>query len=430
MRHWFGFVLALALVVLGVMFAADCGDAGEVIDACPDDPNKDAPGQCGCGTPDVDEDGDGTADCVDFCTSVPDDQTDTDRDGFGDACDRCPANDPPSRAEIDAVCVEEGIECAYTPTIQSCGGPLDCGPDLEPIRTKLLANPPGEGDAALRREAIEALDAILIGPCYQAHGVEEYFTTTMETVAEELVDPVTSGAKIWMMYNHGFIVKTPEVVFGFDVVGFRNWRWPVNELAEQLDVLFITHRHGDHYDWWMVDRVLAGGGHVAVPAEDNLHGDLKMRPSDSLSVAGLSVVAHDALHGDTPTRMYEVTTPAGLRFLHTGDNQTSETLPRLDDIDVLLLNAWVNESGSTSAVEGMSLSIVKLQPRLTFPGHAQELGHDYVPGYPASRVPYAWPLEVMDDALHLAGDVHVLAWGERYRLNGSEGDVGAFEVQP
>ena len=72
------------------------------------------------------------------------------------------------------------------------------------------------------------------------------------------------------------------------------------------------------------------------------------------------------------------------------------------------------ESGSTSALEGMRRSIVKLQPRLTFPGHAQELGHDYVPGYPASRVPYAWPLEVMD--MDLPGDVHVLAWGERYQL--------------
>lgn len=416
MRRYLVGLAGTAFVVIGVMFAADCGDTDAWVDACPDDPDKDAPGQCGCGTPDVDEDGDGNADCVDVCPSVPDDQADADQDGFGDACDRCPDNDPPSRAEIDAVCAEEGIECAYTPRVHSCGGQLDCGPDLEPIRTKLLANPPGEGDPAVRREAIEALDAILIGPCYQAHGVGDFYTAMMEKVAEELVEPVTSGAKIWMMYNHGFIVKTPQVAFGFDVAKVRHppWPWPVKELAEQLDVLFITHRHGDHYNELMVDRVLAGGGHVAVPAEDNLHGDLKMGPGDSLTVAGLSVVAHDALHGDWPARMYEVTTPGGLRFLHTGDNQTSETLPPLDDVDVLMLNAWVNESGSMSAPEGMRRSIMKLQPRLTFPGHAQELRHDYAPGHPASRVPYAWPLEVMD--MDLPGDVHVLAWGERYQL--------------
>jgi hypothetical protein len=34
-------------------------------DCCPDDPNKTAPGACGCGEPDADYDADGLADCVD-----------------------------------------------------------------------------------------------------------------------------------------------------------------------------------------------------------------------------------------------------------------------------------------------------------------------------------------------------------------------------
>lgn len=33
-------------------------------DRCPDDPDKTAPGDCGCGVPDVDEDGDGRSDCL------------------------------------------------------------------------------------------------------------------------------------------------------------------------------------------------------------------------------------------------------------------------------------------------------------------------------------------------------------------------------
>jgi len=36
-------------------------------DACPDDPDKIAPGFCGCGTPDTDTDADGTPDCADEC---------------------------------------------------------------------------------------------------------------------------------------------------------------------------------------------------------------------------------------------------------------------------------------------------------------------------------------------------------------------------
>jgi hypothetical protein len=47
---------------------ADCKES------CPTDPNKQAPGQCGCGTPDTDSDGDGVADCKDAC---PKDRTKT-----------------------------------------------------------------------------------------------------------------------------------------------------------------------------------------------------------------------------------------------------------------------------------------------------------------------------------------------------------------
>ncbi|MFT3886062.1 MAG: T9SS type A sorting domain-containing protein [Flavobacteriales bacterium] len=40
-------------------------------DQCPADGNKTVPGQCGCGVPDTDSDGDGTADCNDDCPNDP-----------------------------------------------------------------------------------------------------------------------------------------------------------------------------------------------------------------------------------------------------------------------------------------------------------------------------------------------------------------------
>ena len=42
-----------------------------IVDDCPDDPAKTAPGLCGCGTPDNDTDADGEADCVDGCPDDP-----------------------------------------------------------------------------------------------------------------------------------------------------------------------------------------------------------------------------------------------------------------------------------------------------------------------------------------------------------------------
>ncbi len=73
----------------------NCGDE------CPVDSNKFDPGQCGCGVPDVDTDGDGTADCLDACPmdplkvdpgicgcGVPDENPDD--DGLPSCLDNCP----------------------------------------------------------------------------------------------------------------------------------------------------------------------------------------------------------------------------------------------------------------------------------------------------------------------------------------------------
>jgi hypothetical protein len=69
-------------------------------DGCPLDPNKLAPGACGCGSPDIDNDNDGNADCNDLCPNDPDKSapgqcgcgipdTDTDGDGVADCNDGC-----------------------------------------------------------------------------------------------------------------------------------------------------------------------------------------------------------------------------------------------------------------------------------------------------------------------------------------------------
>ncbi|MCB9286487.1 MAG: T9SS type A sorting domain-containing protein [Lewinellaceae bacterium] len=77
-------------------------------DGCPYDPNKVAPGDCGCGVPDTDTDGDGVADCNDNCiyTANPG-QEDTDNDGIGDACDECPTDPDKFEAGICGCFVPE-----------------------------------------------------------------------------------------------------------------------------------------------------------------------------------------------------------------------------------------------------------------------------------------------------------------------------------
>ncbi len=283
------------------------------------------------------------------------------------------------------------------------------GLTLEQIKTNLLANPPNTGDPIVREETITALDNILKHDSSRtAQSVIDFYTFMMEKVKTELKDTVSAETSIWMMYNHGFVVKTPQIVVGFDLVnGYTGWSTALpRELVDQIQVLFVSHRHLDHYDREVVDIVIANGGSVVVPAEDSYMGNVPMAAGDSLVLGGLDIRAHAGLHS-AAVRIYEVATPSGLKILHTGDNQTSETLPEVSNPDVLLLNAWVNESGLTTAVIGMRNCIDKLKPRVMLPGHIQELYHD-----PARRARYEWAFEVDDESLDT--EVQVMAWGERY----------------
>lgn len=61
-------------------------------------------------------------------------------------------------------------------------------------------------------------------------------------------------AMIWMLYNMGFVVKTPSGCFGIDI----DHRLAV-QLEQYLDFLCVTHNHEDHYNAKLMEAMNKNG---------------------------------------------------------------------------------------------------------------------------------------------------------------------------
>ena len=124
-------------------------------DGCVSDPDKTAPGICGCGISDDDNDGDGVADCSDACAGSG--TTDEDGDGICDGIDNCPRVSNAGQADSDGDLVGDACDNC---TCQDNGSQSDKDRD-------------GGGDAC------DVLPTIPVGLC-----VSEPIITTDQTRAE------------------------------------------------------------------------------------------------------------------------------------------------------------------------------------------------------------------------------------------------------
>jgi hypothetical protein len=286
------------------------------------------------------------------------------------------------------------------------------------IQEILLEQRPQAGNSLSRYDAITTLDQIILEGYPPLDPGTRGFMRTMfnKAVLEIRNEVVTEGATVWQIYNLGFVVKTPSACFGIDLVDYDYGSFfHIIELAPLIDALFISHQHHDHYSPSLVARMNSLGKPVIGPGKITGINEV-MHAGDQKIISNLLVKAHFGLHSVTALQ-YEVTTPEGIKILHTGDNQTSETIPAIPDVNILLLNAWVNESGSAGHITGVRRAINKVKPDVCLPGHILELGH-LGGGY---IVPYSDVFNV--PGIELPSEFYVLAWGERYHFPQEGNDI-------
>lgn len=94
-------------------------------------------------------------------------------------------------------------------------------------------------------------------PDFAAHPalavIDAAVTRALDEIPRTEVAPGT--VVVWYLYNMGIVVKTPESVFGVDLVLPREC-----ELAPLLDFLLVTHNHGDHVSLELVREMQKKGG--------------------------------------------------------------------------------------------------------------------------------------------------------------------------
>jgi len=307
--------------------------------------------------------------------------------------------------------------------------------------------PPQLPEPLERRLAMLLIDGVLHDPYAPLRPpVQAFFHARLEHALHQIEDTrVEEGAVIWKLYNHGFIVRTATVTFGFDLVRAHSVRARpsreviegfvleddlMRDLVSQCDALFISHRHWDHADEWVAGAFIEQGKPVVAPPEiwegKPIHQQITHLEREAHTVQrlpiqegelDLQVVVYPGHQGARiQNNVPLVITPEGMSFVQTGD-QWSDDLDDFDwidevsqhhEVDVLMPNCWTTDI--VRMVQGFD-------PAVVITGHENEMGHTI-----DHREPYWLSYQRKTGSERFGGDPEVgydhplvlMTWGESY----------------
>ena len=201
-------------------------------------------------------------------------------------------------------------------------------------------------------------------------GVPYFLRQSFDKVYSEVrTTKVKEGTvAVWLLYNMGYVVKTPSSVFGIDI----HTKF-VDKAADMLDFVMITHRHGDHYNIPFLRAMTAKG--KAVYAAFELEG-VDVTKVEHKAVYEVGEVKFRTTIGDHNKKLrnfvtaYEINCGANTTntiIYHTGDSNNYTQLTPEQPVDIFILHMAVGLN--------IQKAIDNIQPLHVFLAHNQELGH-------------------------------------------------------
>jgi L-ascorbate metabolism protein UlaG (beta-lactamase superfamily) len=309
---------------------------------------------------------------------------------------------------------------------------------LDTVRTVLAKYPPVLKEGKERGYAKLLMDAVFHEKfaAFRKPAQDFFHAQNVQLVKQLETTKISNGARIWKVYDMGFIVRTRTVTIAFDLVsgitsGSKDFALPdslLDRMVKQCDILFISHKHADHAEKAIAERFIREGKPVVSPEQvwkgDSistriLHPERVAEIVHSIHLSGnrsLKVIAYPGHQmQSTDNNVVLVTTPDGITLAHTGDEinegdympdfEWIDRITKNHKVDILMPNAWT-----------MDISRIArgFDPKLVLPGHELELGHTVW-----DRLPY-WGddayLELNYKELKASKyPVVALIWGESFR---------------
>lgn len=223
---------------------------------------------------------------------------------------------------------------------------------------------------------------------------------------DEIRDHKT-GMAVWWIGQGSWIIKSGDLVISTDLFLENNGRIapsPVTpeEIATVLDIAFITHGHGDHFEEY-TSRILAANSDCMFVLPENclkIAQKIKIpseriiiaKPREPFEIKGIRVDPLRALHGNSNFAIYYdanlqdcgyLFTINGKRILQPGDTYLLEDHLFLKKVDVL----FVSPTEHNMYIDNSVLLINALEPEYIFPQHhstvaLNESNRFWAKGYP------------------------------------------------
>jgi len=237
-----------------------------------------------------------------------------------------------------------------------------------------------------------------------------------------LIDEINAhhtGTVVWWTGHNGWLIKSGDLLIGTDLVleyGGRSVPAPISarEVAEELDIAFITHGHGDHFGRETTRILVEHSRCLFVIPESTLeiarelgipeHRLRVARPREPFAVLGVRVEPLRAIHGNAHFAVYYeanlqdcgyLITVDGKRFLQPGDSVLLEDHLFLDHVDVLFFSPTEHNTHIDPSV----ILINRLSPDYIFPQHHSTMTYAerdrfWAKGYPSEvKIRLSKPLQ-------------------------------------